>query len=591
MTRRLTFDTPGARPPVEIIEAFESSMIEHVRRVEIFEADGTTSWRGADQSIPRLVGGNVSVDYNSAERRKLDLLLDNKDLALRPDSMTGLWYDKVIKVYRGIRFKGSLVTPRSAVVQAPTASDARSFARILAASGLTDAEIHSSAAVGALDGIGYIAAFTRTSALSNHAVLKDLWNKGKNIITVGVGTNATQIPLYTSMTNVVRQWGVAPTSMDSPVAGRFSASPVGGVSVGGNYPTGYADGTTVLSVYPSAIDPQVTTATLGTSAGGGYWLDIRVPEFDNVQVQKLIQAATQFMRGYSEVVEWEMPMGEFLVDNISEQHFPKQIKITGRDFTKKLMQYKMQRSGVFAVGTRVKELVEYLAANAGIPHAKHLVGIDNNEVLETEMSFAAGTPSWDIIKNACDAFGYEVYFDSFGNFTVREFRDPSTSSAAWTFKTGFEENPDGANLVSYDRSISDSRIYNWITVVASPSESETGIPFFGEAKNDQPQSPTSIGRLGPRMENYETNWLTSDAACQEFAMNMLKIAALESYDFNFSSIFYPWLEAGEVIEALDPDRTDAEPTRFLLDSISYPIDLGPMSGTAKRVTYVGSSGN
>ena len=592
MTVKKVFLTPNANPPDDVIQAIESGIVEHTRRIEILEADGETLWRGIDQSVSRLEDGNVTVDYGSAERRKLDLVLDNRDGEIRPDPRNGFWYDKVIRVYRGVRYKGSMVTPRSAVIEAPSASDGRGLVRMLSSIGLKDAEYISLPDEDNTTGFQYVFAFSRSVMIANHLLLKDLWAKGVNIITIGTGSNENRIPLYTSSTTEVRQWGISPSLNDSPAAGRFVASSVGGSTVGGAIPTGFAAGVVPLSVWPNASAPEVTTAAMGVSPAGGVWLDVRVPEFDNVEVRKLIDAVVKFMRSFDDIIDWEVPQGTFMIDTIADQHFPQVVKITGRDFTKKLILYKMQRSVSFAAGTKVKALVESLAANAGIPHSRHLVAIDDNDALEVEMAFSAGTTAWDIIKDACEAFGYEVYFDGFGNFTVRKFRDPSTSAPMWTFKTGYEENPDGANLVSYDRSTSDSRIFNWI-VVSSTGESPDnpeGIPRWAEAKNTEPSSPTSIDRLGPRVDVIESNWLTTDAECQTMATNRLKIAALESYEMNISSIYYPWMEVGEIVEVLDPKRTDIEPTRFLLDSLSYPIQLGPMTATAKRVTYVGSAG-
>lgn len=72
------------------------------RRVEILEANGSTLWEGGGTD-PRLVTGAVSIDYTRDERRSLDLELSNfdKKLAHKPD---GFWYDKFIRVYRGIQF-------------------------------------------------------------------------------------------------------------------------------------------------------------------------------------------------------------------------------------------------------------------------------------------------------------------------------------------------------------------------------------------------------------------------------------------------------------------------------------------------------
>src|SRR6478609_10478161 len=84
----------------DVIEAIMSGVTRITRRVEIFESDGVTPF-AADN--PRLIGGTVGVDSSRDIRRNLDCVLDNSDDELVHDP-EGFWYDKIIKVYRGILY-------------------------------------------------------------------------------------------------------------------------------------------------------------------------------------------------------------------------------------------------------------------------------------------------------------------------------------------------------------------------------------------------------------------------------------------------------------------------------------------------------
>lgn len=66
------------------------------RRLDIWNSDGTPFYLDAP-----LVEGSVSVDMNRDERRTLEFSLDNESLEFRSDP-EGFWYDKIIKVYRGV---------------------------------------------------------------------------------------------------------------------------------------------------------------------------------------------------------------------------------------------------------------------------------------------------------------------------------------------------------------------------------------------------------------------------------------------------------------------------------------------------------
>ena len=59
---------------------------------------------------------------------------------------------------------------------------------------------------------------------------------------------------------------------------------------------------------------------------------------------------------------------------------------------------------------------------------------------------------------------------------------------------------------------------------------------------------------------------------------------LEEFKVQFGSIMLPWIRPGNVIELVDESDLYWAPNRYLLTSLEFPLDLGPMSGTAKRIT-------
>lgn len=92
--------TPAAETEFErAVRAIADSGTRITRRVDIYEADGETMWL----SNAAFKAGNVSVDESRAERRTLELTLstDQGGLYISPED-DGLWYDKIIKPYRGV---------------------------------------------------------------------------------------------------------------------------------------------------------------------------------------------------------------------------------------------------------------------------------------------------------------------------------------------------------------------------------------------------------------------------------------------------------------------------------------------------------
>jgi hypothetical protein len=327
------------------------------------------------------------------------------------------------------------------------------------------------------------------------------------------------------------------------------------------------------------------TLTLGINTRNAKWFNFQVNANTNVTQYTVqhIQAMLDYMAtdGQSHVT-WEAQLGSFMVDQVNDQiRVPNQVKITFRDFTKKLLKDKLTFTSSFPAGTPLKAFVRAIASNGGITDFRESIG---NELFPTEMAFERDTERWKIIKDACTAFDYECYFDAQGYLVVRKFNDPTTSPIFHEFSTG----PSG-NLVDFNRSINDSRIYNIINVFGDPVE-EGRLPYFGQAINDDPTSPTSTVNLGKRPFTYAFNYFSSDQECESLARSRLTVMGLESYDIDFTSIYYPWMEVGEIVRILDPYRNNTDPTRFLMDSVTLPLGLAPMSGTGKRVTLVGNSG-
>lgn len=393
---------PNLAPPQGAIDAVVAAYTNVTRRLEIYEYDGNTLWAGAGLGS-RLVDGSISVDSTRDERRTLDCVLDNADGALRHDPYNGLWFDKVIKVWRGVKY-----------------------------------------------------------------------------------------------------WGFDPIS--------------------------------------------------------------------GLPIQKT----------------YEAQLGEFLIDRVDADNFPNLIKITARDYTKKMLTSKITASMQFPAKTAVEEIIKALAANAGI--TKFLLPT-TGKVVDSTTVFEKGTERWKVCKELADTAGFDLYFDATGYLVMREFLDPTTSPVAYTFQTGSTT----GNLIKWTKSSNDSRVYNHIIVTGDEQtdpqlDGSTSI-VFAEAKNTSNDSPTRISRLGDRTYFYSSPFFTTKAQAQAVANSWLSLKALEEFNMNFDALVVPWLEAGSIVEILDPDRTDYEPTRFLLDSFNIPLPLSPMSGVGKRVTIVGDTGS
>lgn len=291
---------------------------------------------------------------------------------------------------------------------------------------------------------------------------------------------------------------------------------------------------------------------------------------------------------------WETPLGEYMIDRIDEDRFPHAVKVTGRDYTKKCLTSKIAYSMTFQTGLRVEEIIQAIGANAGI---KKFLLPTTTQAYSDDLVFTRGTERWKVMKQLADSIGYELYFLANGALTMRPYPDPTASPIAWSFTDG-----QSGSLVSYTRSSTDSRVFNHIIVTgAALGADSNNIPaaqlsagntdsevIFAEAKNVDPGSPTRIERIGDRVETYESDLFTSTEQAQAYANTQLRIGALEEYTMGFESLLLPWLDGSDIVEIVEDRVSEYTPRRFLLSNFTIPLGLGSMTGTARRVTVVGT---
>lgn len=282
--------------------------------------------------------------------------------------------------------------------------------------------------------------------------------------------------------------------------------------------------------------------------------------------------------------EWETQVGEFMIDQISEDYFPDEVKITGRDYAKKCMVSKLSNSMSFPQYTAIETIIRALASNAGVTKfALPYTG----EGYARDAAFERGTERWKVIRELADSIGYEVYFTGTGHLTMRPYGDPIMSPIRWIFRPG---KLDGT-LVKYSRSTNDSRIKNHIVVVGAKITDLEGFTqtIHAEATNTNPDSPTRIARIGDRVDFHESEFITDSLQAQTIANHRLAVSSLEEYQVDFDSVIIPWLDAGDIVDIHDDEAGEYVPRRFLLTNFSFPMALQAMSGTARRVTITGTT--
>lgn len=301
---------------------------------------------------------------------------------------------------------------------------------------------------------------------------------------------------------------------------------------------------------------------------GDFWYDKLIRVYRGVSTRNL---------------NWEVVLGTFMPDIIKELNFPSTFQVTGRDLTKKMLTSKIVQPIMFPAGTDVQALVKAVSANAGIFNVTLPWDTSDNPAptLLADTTFDANTSRWEIIKTILLGFNYEVFFDRFGFLVVRTFQDPFLTPPSWIFQTG----PIHGNLVSWEKSATDARLFNHVVVVGG---NDASVPVYAEAIVTDPTSPVHPDEIGDRVADPIVS-ITANTPelAQALADSQLKFAALQEYDVALSGIVIPWLEGGDVVEFIDPDPTATDdPTSFYMHDFTIPLDLSPMPVNADRVVMV-----
>lgn len=606
----------------ELYDAINSGTAQITRRVEIYESDGVTRW---DADTPATIKeGQVTVNYGGdEERRACDFTFTNTDGSMTHDPR-GFWYDKIIKPFRGIKYQRPESYETTVLMKAPIAfwrvmNNYYLFERVAGVTAVASPngpievvtshnshwdQYDQAARLRILDNLGFrttnqwgditwpsdsLTIETWIRPRSSEPVNKVIFRCGNFILGIRGSDDSIYLATQRDGSFITHQFNDDYISKQG-LGKWFHVA----VTIANNFQTTtsvhtlYVNGTPVktVSLNGVVINTQASWASFGyDDLNQSGWGNIDIAD---IALYGIALTEAELWENYAVGTDdrivtrnWETQVGEFMIDSINASNFPHDIKVTGRDYTKKLIKIKFNEAVTFSEGTSLDVVIEAVARNGGI--TKFRLGADGY-ALEADAAFDRTTERWSAIKDMADATGVEVFFDAQGFLVTRPFLDPTTSPEAITLQVGRD-----GNLNTYSYSSSDSRIYNKVVVTGeNPDDMEEGNLYSGIAENNNPNSPTNIQALGERTLFHSSALFTSDAQCRRFALELLKVSALEEFDFNFTSLVFAWLEVGEIIRTKVDESPDTIPDRYLLSSITIPFTLTTMTGVGKRVVSVES---
>lgn len=566
-------------PRQEVQDAFLATTSHITRRVEIYEQDGQTPWR--QELWPEiLAGGSISSDNSADERRTLDLTLYNPNSELDP-TIGKLWYDKVFKVFYGVEIPRRNSATRVAIVEAPSQECAGSFMAAASSDGVEVVyrPMHTLAQLASFD---VLVAISGEEELGSLRLLNEAYAQGISIMTCAPVMHWRQAPLILS--------GVGPvtTTLGTellPSPNQMLVSPVGWTVEPGEPARaieGIVTGTEVL-----LSRDGLPAAVARGGSGEPKWVHLQQARFgaDDLATEDDMTAMRQFLSSvlrWADILayatHWEAQLGEYVQDSAStSSENPNAVEITGRDYVKRCLLSKLVAASTYDKGRSIESVIHTMAINSGI---RKLSLPSTGVQLPRDMTWEADVSRWEIMKELATDSGYDIHFNLEGILVMEKFRDPTTSPIDLNLDVGRY-----GNLISRGLRTSDSQLFNHVVVVGESADEDTP-PAWGEARNTNPESPSNIEELGNRVIRHQAATITSNAEARERARTMLSVAALEEFELDFSTPLLPWVEPNHIV-GLTPEAAGTwGPDRFLLSSLSMPLDLSPMTGTGKRIINV-----
>lgn len=575
-----------------IQEALIAPTSEHVRRIELYEYDGKTPWK-QELWDSILIECSVNAEYDRDERRNADIVLDNWNSELNPEA-GNLWYDKVIKLYYGIITHQNDRDPAIVIMEEYNSTgQGLALKSLLSAAGVKvvhyNPQITTYSEVEDFDILISISdTYTRKLSL-----LTTAFNNGKSILTFGLDATSAQLPyiitgaatglvsdpsVRTMEQNleiedeVINGWGSWQTN--SPGSFRRILTP--------------APGSHVIVNHYDPTNGFTAGFVMRSNTNGQTWIHGLVKDFkpdvfptpeDWSDFSDFLGAVINRLQYYEIEPTWEIQMGEFVIDTLGGSSESRgHVTVTCRDYTKRCLQSQLAKATMFTASQKVTDVIKALAYNSGITKDKVP---DFNYTIGKDTTYERGQSRWEIMKTIAQSNNLNIFFDAQGFLCLTEQADPISSPPVLTLADG----PEG-NIVSIDRRTSDTSIYNYVTVVGESSDTTKPL-VYGEAINDDPNSPTRRNAIGERTNHVTNSMVTTNQQAQEIAQTLLSVSSLEEFEMNFTASLLPWVEPGEIVELDIKYGIESEqwgPSRFLITSLSFPFDLSPMSGTGKRVT-------
>lgn len=276
-----------------------------------------------------------------------------------------------------------------------------------------------------------------------------------------------------------------------------------------------------------------------------------------------------------------IPVGTFMVDKtetLVERNLSS-VVLSGSDLWKKFAKSQYVDPTTYAKGMLLNTFITQICTESGV--TKRVLDAlssrtASSDRLQAAVSFEKGDTRGDALKQVCEAYSIDIYFDPMGTLVTEDMRSPGSRSTVWTY--GYTDQ--AADLAYLIRSVTDDdRLYNHVHVAATADEE---VVYTAERKDTDPLSPTNIDRIGDRVYRMVSGVLASQESVDMAATSLFYSTRIIGQTVNMEAICHPAIEGNDVLLIVEP-RYNQLATTFIVNTFNIPLLTSRQKISMKRV--------
>jgi hypothetical protein len=277
-----------------------------------------------------------------------------------------------------------------------------------------------------------------------------------------------------------------------------------------------------------------------------------------------------------------VPVGTFMIDiaDVLVEQNMSLVNLTLSDLWKKLTKSYFGREVVYPENTYYNEIIRDLITPSGINlEGRMAANIDRlptrdepDKKTNMKVKFKEGDSRGDKLKELCDRWGIDAYFDPMGVFVTEDRRDPKDKKVAWTYASKpLDDDGRGGMLLSMRRSFNDDNLYNKVIIIGTGDrQGENKPPVRASREDNNPRSKTNIQLIGERVYLFSSDKISTQNEADRALDRAWRLRFQLSEEIESNVLVNPALEADDVIRFYEPDFAKID-GRYRLSAFNIPF--------------------